>query len=250
MHFHSPSEHSIGSGYFAAEIHMLHTSIKSGRRLAIGIFLSATNEAFMPSNSALEMLWNSGGDNITHGIETVVHSDVSFSPYAQLLPGSAARYMYNGSLTAPPCNESVQWMVFNDPVTISKQDLQMIRAATSAFPNNSAVTRNGNNNRFPERPLNGRSVYYVPDEVNVQCKTTGVITSKHYTSWPMTFAFVVSFITGFLCTVMISRVSSMENRVQQLQDKDASSRTAGYELRNYGAVSDTTQQGSNAPLLP
>lgn len=42
-------------------------------------------------------------------------------PIELLLPPNAATdfYRYRGSLTTPPCYESVQWTVFRQPLTIS-----------------------------------------------------------------------------------------------------------------------------------
>ena len=38
MHFHSPSEHTIGNGRYSAEAHMVHQSA-SGGYIVIGVFL-------------------------------------------------------------------------------------------------------------------------------------------------------------------------------------------------------------------
>jgi carbonic anhydrase len=162
IHFHSPSEHSVGGGYYAAEAHLVHTHIDTGALLVLGVFLNAAPDGFnITGNSVLAKLWAAGGGNTARGMETRVNSTESINPYLSLLPGSTAHFTYNGSLTTPPCSENVRWIVYRDPVPISSTDLKILRDAAAAL-NITIVSGEGNNNRVPAQALNDRTVYFVP----------------------------------------------------------------------------------------
>ncbi len=40
-----------------------------------------------------------------------------------ILPHNTHHYSYSGSLTIPPCTEGVQWIVLQEPIHISQQDV-------------------------------------------------------------------------------------------------------------------------------
>lgn len=67
-----------------------------------------------------------------------------------LLPKDLRRYYrYNGSLTTPPCHQSVTWTLFHERVQISKDQVKHIRNAPFLAINN-AFTRWTNLPLFPQ----------------------------------------------------------------------------------------------------
>ena len=55
----------------------------------------------------------------------------TFNPY-DMLPNNISDYWtYQGSLTTPPCYESVTWIVFCEPIRISRQEIGKLRSLKS-----------------------------------------------------------------------------------------------------------------------
>lgn len=46
---------------------------------------------------------------------------------ANLLPATKAYWTYLGSLTTPPCTESVTWILFKEPIEVSHEQLEHFR---------------------------------------------------------------------------------------------------------------------------
>ena len=62
-----------------------------------------------------------------------------------LLPDDRTTYRYPGSLTTPPCSESVQWMRLKNPMTVSADQAQQFEDTV------------GYNSRYTQ-PLHGREI--------------------------------------------------------------------------------------------
>ncbi len=164
IHFHSPSEHTIGGGYYDAEVHLVHKSAVSNKLLVVGVLLEAASTQFTtPSNNTfLNTLWIAGGTSTLAGTSVVVEesSNLVLSPYETFLPGRSSHYTYNGSLTVPPCYELVTWLLYDEPVRMSQSDYFMLRSASATLKTN-VLSASGNSNRYPSMPRNNRDVFYV-----------------------------------------------------------------------------------------
>lgn len=143
---------------------MVHQSELTGLLTVIGVFLqvSAASTVTSTNNAFLNNLWTEGGRAaVTNGVKTrVTNAAVPFNPYKSILPANPSFFTYSGSLTTPPCAEIVEWVVFETPVLISFDDLNLLRSAFSALPTN-GLSQQGNSNR-PVQPLNDRELLYVP----------------------------------------------------------------------------------------
>jgi carbonic anhydrase len=59
-----------------------------------------------------------------------VGADPSIDPN-RLLPAGRAYYRYEGSLTTPPCSESVDWFVLADKLEVGEADIASFAKALS-----------------------------------------------------------------------------------------------------------------------
>ncbi|MFT4215896.1 MAG: carbonic anhydrase family protein [Micropruina sp.] len=113
MHFHTPSEHTIAGKHAAAEFHFVYGDA-AGRHLVVALF----GENGAPTTAMQAFI-----DAATAGKNVPATLDL-----AAIMPASSAYYSYEGSLTTPPCTESVPWIVLSTPVTLSEAQLAKLRA--------------------------------------------------------------------------------------------------------------------------
>ncbi|KDR09251.1 Carbonic anhydrase 3 [Zootermopsis nevadensis] len=62
---------------------------------------------------------------------------------------------YNGSLTTPPCSESVTWVIRKEPLTVSRHQVDEFRSLLAQDG------RTMKRNWRPTQPLNGRIVVQI-----------------------------------------------------------------------------------------
>lgn len=134
FHFHTPSEHLQNSKATPLEMHLVFADA-SNKVLVVGRWV---NEGSF--NSSLGPIFNDLPQTITD-----THSVNDFN-LNSLLPDNRESFRYTGSLTTPPFTEGVKWVNFEQPLEMSKTQIQ---AFQTLFPEGDAR---------PVQPLNGRII--------------------------------------------------------------------------------------------
>jgi carbonic anhydrase len=134
LHFHHPAEHAIDEILHEVEIHFVHRS--AGGTFAVIAVLAGSGLEHEVLSPFLPGLPRSAATDIVVG--------GAFYP-EDLLPPGRAYMRYSGSRTMPPCEEGVEWLVMNEPIELSPDQIAAISAACPA-------------NARPMQPLNGRTV--------------------------------------------------------------------------------------------
>lgn len=108
FHFHTPAEHLIEGRRYPLEAHFVHRRT-DGMLGVIGVFVQqgAANPVLQ---SVLDELAGRTGA-------------AARLPISDLLPRDRTFYRYAGSLTTPPCSESVDWVVMRQPITASGEQI-------------------------------------------------------------------------------------------------------------------------------
>ncbi|XP_061188853.1 carbonic anhydrase 14-like [Saccostrea echinata] len=166
FHFHwgsedkRGSEHDINNRHFPMEMHVVHYNSK------YNTFADAMNQT--NGLHVLAFLFEVGAvnhhfDEIIRHFYQIAHKDdhvnLTTFPLAELFPEDLqVYYRYHGSLTTPPCSESVIWTIFKDTIKISEDQLMKFRHNVHRNYANEE-DRDISNDFRPTQPLNHRHVY-------------------------------------------------------------------------------------------
>lgn len=132
FHYHSPSEHLIDGNHYDMEAHHVHfcdgpscqTPLNPNDEiLVVSVFLQVG-----APNPYLGSFWN----QFHSGSETAI-SDMA-SPYTSFMPTDKSYYSYVGSTTTPPCATNVQWIVMQNPVEMSREQLDAYHTSVNTLP--------------------------------------------------------------------------------------------------------------------
>jgi carbonic anhydrase len=114
FHFHRPSEERINGKGFEMVVHLVHKD-PEGRIAMLALLL----ERGKPQ-PVIQTVWN----NLPlEKFDTAAPSE-PLDPQ-DLLPAKREYYTFMGSMTTPPCNEGVLWLVMKEPLQASPQQMAL-----------------------------------------------------------------------------------------------------------------------------
>jgi carbonic anhydrase len=167
VHFHwhigdavSGSEHKINGKSASMEVHLVHYNLKYTRFetakekydgvLVLSVLVDVS------TNVSQNSFWSAFSDKLA-----VVRSPGSKTKlrikFSNFLPRNRDDfYLYKGSLTSPPCFETVTWVVYKERLLIPEEYLQRFWALRTA--NASGGSQVLASNIRPVKPLNSRIV--------------------------------------------------------------------------------------------
>lgn len=113
LHFHIPSENTIDGRFFDMEGHIVHSN-ENGDLAVLGFMIEAGEE-----NEILAEAWSKLP-------ETETNKDLELDNLINLrdlLPEDLTTFRFNGSLTTPPCTEDVSWLLLEEPIQYSQEQI-------------------------------------------------------------------------------------------------------------------------------
>ncbi|MBP2076744.1 carbonic anhydrase [Oceanobacillus polygoni] len=123
FHFHTPSEHQFNGQNYDMELHIVHEDA-NGKLAVLGLMIKEGKE-----NEILAPVWEVLPKEETEK-DIRVKEPIDLKA---LLPKNQTSFHYNGSLTTPPCTEEVKWVINEQPIEMSKVQIQAFK---EIFPEN------------------------------------------------------------------------------------------------------------------
>jgi len=119
FHFHTLSEHTVGGRHAAMELHAVFADPASDNKAVVGqLFVIGKANRFVT-------------ELLTHGLPAKSGDEVNVPSetinVAEALTNTARYYTYPGSLTTPPCSETVTWFVLQKYAQLSSVQFNEFR---------------------------------------------------------------------------------------------------------------------------
>jgi carbonic anhydrase len=136
FHFHRPSEEHVNGRQYDMVAHLVHKDAE-GRLAVLAVLLD--RGAAQP---IVQAVWNNLPLEKNEELAATLALDLN-----RLLPEDRRYYTYMGSLTTPPCNEGVLWMVLKHPMPVSPEQIAIF---ARLYPMNARPLQAGNGRLIKE----------------------------------------------------------------------------------------------------
>jgi carbonic anhydrase len=127
FHFHRPSEERINGKGTEMVVHLVHKDAE-GKLAVVAVLL----ERGAP-NSMIQTVWNNLPLEKHDTVTPAVVVDIG-----AILPARRDYFTFMGSMTTPPCNEGVLWLVMKQPMTASPAQMALF---SRLYPLNARPTQ-------------------------------------------------------------------------------------------------------------
>ncbi|KXJ72900.1 carbonic anhydrase 7 [Aedes albopictus] len=134
FHYHLGSEHTFDKKRYSAEMHLvfyneLYGSFKAARDHANGVAVIALTYDVLKSRriNSLNKWTRALAEVIEEGSEYSIPRQGLFSVGEVLGDMEWPYFAYEGSLTTPPCSETVQWIVASERRLLTRSELKTMR---------------------------------------------------------------------------------------------------------------------------
>jgi len=135
FHYHAQSEHAVNGEKFPLEIHFVH-KYSDADYAVLGLMFEIGEENTLFKNYLSHFPTEKGS-----------YTSEDLIQLKNLLPADLSYYYYSGSLTTPPCSEVVRWYLLKNPITASKEQIELFSGILHG-------------NYRPIMPVNGRKIYH------------------------------------------------------------------------------------------
>jgi carbonic anhydrase len=119
FHFHTLSEHAVAGRHGVMELHAVFADPASSNKAVVGMLFVVGK-----SNRFLDHLLAHGLPKKSGEVVDVPSEEINL---AEALTNTSRYYTYPGSLTTPPCSETVTWFVLHDYAQLSSAQLAAFR---------------------------------------------------------------------------------------------------------------------------
>ena len=130
IRFHTPAEHKIDGQRMDLEVQIFHRPLTEGdfaKKAVLSILFKKTYGSFNNffDNIDLVNLPDKYIKEVT--VENSIDIDDIFMDQPGVTPDHFSYYYYQGSMSAPPCDEQVSWYVVSEPLPLGSTTIDMFR---------------------------------------------------------------------------------------------------------------------------